>query len=132
MAFSTPPSVGGRGGGASADVNSQWKIGIKVNGTDIPPTAEKTPEGVISLPDGMHHIELFLNRTDDGEASARVKGVKGVLSFMNTTQTTNVTVDDTQWASGQVLLSPGWNMLESNHSNYINAVSNQDCTTPVC
>lgn len=36
--------------------------------------------------------------------------------------TKNETVDDTAWASGDVILTDGWNMLEKNQSNWINAV----------
>jgi hypothetical protein len=95
-----------------------------LNGTQ-PDAAHRTSKGVMGLPAGKHHVQLTLARTDTNETErtwARVNGAMGVLDVVVGNRTSNMTVDDTQWAAGQVELSTGWNMLEAGHSNYLNEV----------
>jgi hypothetical protein len=45
------------------------------------------------------------------------------MGVLVSAQTTNQTIDDTAWRNWTVILTPGWNMLEKNASNWINTVS---------
>lgn len=119
----------GGGGGGGGSVPSAWTIGVKVNGTnaeDIGGKAQRTPLGIVGLPDGLHEVQVDFTRTDsDGpdEHWARVMGAIGTLSYdVQEGQTNNITVDDTQWAAGAINISAGWNMMEDGHSNFLNQV----------
>ncbi len=52
----------------------------------------------------------------------RFDGVRGGLGTLQTATSGNVTIDDSAWRDWTVLLTPGWNMLEKNSSNWINNV----------
>lgn len=102
-----------------------------MNGTIPPGTAQVTAIGVANLPLGTHEVELTLARVDGAsDASARVVGVVGTLGYEAGPGSSNHTIDDSHWASGQVNLSQGWNMMEKGHSNTLNEVSRVDVGIP--
>lgn len=113
---------------------AQWRPALKVNGTTPPGTAQVTAIGVANLPLGTHEVELTLARVDGAsDASARVLGVVGTLGYEAGPGSSNHTIDDSHWASGQVNLSQGWNMMEKGHSNTLNEVSRVDvCILATC
>lgn len=122
LAFAPVQGVGGPGSSVGGADSSLWETAVKVNGSKPPMQAVVTPRGVTGLPDGAHLFELSLIRSDglnDNSTWARVDGAVGTLSYVNTSSTTNVTIDDSQWASGTVKLSNAWNTLEKGHSNYL-------------
>jgi len=49
-------------------------------------------------------------------------GITGHLGRIINADTKNVTIDDTAWRDGRVVLTEGWNMLERTSSNWIDTV----------
>jgi hypothetical protein len=106
--------------------SAAWTASVLVNSTIPPSSATQSAGAVTSLPYGRHFITLNLsssNSSASGDTSwARLNGVTGDLGTMITAQTVNQTIDDTAWRNWTVVLTPGWNMLEQNASNWINTV----------
>ena len=76
------------------------------------------------LPMGQHAVKLDLQaNSTDQDAWIRFDGASVTLNSLVVAGTRNGTVDDTAWREWKVSLSPGWNMLEQNESNWINGVS---------
>lgn len=73
---------------------------------------------------GQHAVKLDLQtNSTDQDAWIRFDGASVTLNSLVVAGTRNETVDDTAWREWRVILSPGWNMLEQNESNWINGVS---------
>jgi hypothetical protein len=131
-----PSGAGAPGsGGGGGSIPDTWTLDVTVNGTkaeELGGTSQRTPKGVVGLPDGEHQFALTLKRSDgtDGNNWARVLGATGVLNYVIADQTKNTTIDDTAWASEQIQLSDGWNMMEDGHSNYLDEVSVAACSCP--
>ncbi|KAK4685813.1 hypothetical protein P7C73_g4321, partial [Tremellales sp. Uapishka_1] len=90
-----------------------------VNST-APPAGSYTNTSLTGLSLGEHNISVTLNPGTSATDWIRFDGMTGSLGTMITAQTRNETVDDTAWRSGQVVLTPAWNMLEQVASNWIN------------
>ena len=107
---------------------------LHINGS-VPSSSNPTGTSAADLPYGLHQAELKLSASanrgtesgiDGSEDEVRMFGAAVSMGVLVGAATENITVDDTAWRSGQVMLSPGWNMLESGASNWINTVGRKD------
>lgn len=111
---SKPPGAPGSGMGLD-DGGVAWNASLLVNGTAPPSTATIGKASVQGLPAGTHQFTYVLTNTGRANNTwAQVQRVVGTIAGHVVETTTNTTIDDTAWKSGQVVLSPGWNMLELN------------------
>ncbi|WVQ85902.1 hypothetical protein IAT38_008070 [Cryptococcus sp. DSM 104549] len=93
---------------------------ISINGST---TLYRTSAKDLTL--GQHNIQLSFTSNStavgpDQDDWVRVNAARCGLGVQAGDKTTNVTVDDTEWRDWKVLLTPGWNMLEHQASNWIN------------
>lgn len=83
-----------------------------------------------SLPLGTHAVQLVLTPPQPDPFSNStitpftLSGITIDTGLISSASSRNITIDDTAWWNGTVILSPGWNMMESDtngaESNYIN------------
>ncbi|RSH85228.1 hypothetical protein EHS25_005035 [Saitozyma podzolica] len=104
-----------------------WSTSFLVNSTSPPSSASIANSSITSLPYGHHLITLNLSPSSSSSSSslsdepwARLNAAQGDMGVLVSAQTTNQTIDDTAWRNWTVILTPGWNMLEKNASNWIN------------
>lgn len=103
---------------------SNWQTMLYVNGSALSNTTS-----VSGLPVGTHDVRLDLisaahqNGTQPSKEDwVRMDSFDGNLGGMITAQTINTTIDDSAWRNWTVLLTPAWNMMEQDASNWINTV----------
>lgn len=111
-------------------------ISFQLHGTSTPESTVLSINGTEyagleaqDIPWGLHSVHLIVDpgpnvmNTTQTARRVTVAGATIALGTMSSATTRNVTVDDTDWRSGKVVLSSGWNMLEKDQSNWINSVS---------
>lgn len=113
--------------------SSSFRTRILINGTSPSSTQESlvtanstSSSSIHNLPKGLHQLELQINQGPLGSLPDDYLTFQGVTLGQGTilsATTLNQTIDDSAWANGTITLSPGWNMLEKDHSNWINTVS---------
>ncbi|WWC65059.1 uncharacterized protein I303_107673 [Kwoniella dejecticola CBS 10117] len=137
----TSVSVNCTGTGISFDISynspniSSFKPSIKVNGSLPTSSQNATSTSIRNLPLAQHTFELDIiqsnasSSTGGGTSTSanntvpmdwiRINGATCNLGYAVNAQTKNETIDDTAWRDWKVYLTPGWNMLEKDASNYI-------------
>ncbi|WRT70659.1 uncharacterized protein IL334_007657 [Kwoniella shivajii] len=120
------------GTGVSFDVtysqpqNTSFTASLTVNGSTPLSTYNSTSTSIRNLPLGQHNVELTFNTTSTQSQSPsqddwlRVNGANCTLGSLTGKETKNQIIDDTAWRDWKIALTPGWNMLEKDMSNYIN------------
>ena len=107
--------------------SSDWRPILTVNGTET--ANASSPYELSDPPQGSHTVQLALIPPQpDPFAKHTISQItfSGITfdTGMIGTSARNVTIDDTAWRNGSILLSPGWNMMESEQggaqSNWIN------------
>lgn len=109
-------------------------LAFSVNGSTVAPVTPVSASATFALteftlPYGRHDFVVEVtgseNATEPSEATSVIHGCVVQSGIIASSSTTNVTVDDTAWRTGQITLTEGWNMLESTieNSNYIDTVS---------
>lgn len=112
-------------------IPEDWLHKLTVNSSAPPTSADITSTSLTNLVPGAHRftLELFPPAPDPfspappSNASVTFTGATGYLGAILNAATKNVTIDDTAWRTGEVVLSPAWNMMEGGQggsSNWIN------------
>ncbi|KAK8850481.1 hypothetical protein IAR55_004399 [Kwoniella newhampshirensis] len=94
---------------------------LTINGTLHNESDQTSPLTATRLPIGRHSCALAFHSSDTTkDDGVRVNGATCLLGTLEGPKTKNVTIDDTAWRDWEVILTPGWNMLERASSNWIN------------
>ncbi|WWC92280.1 uncharacterized protein L201_007234 [Kwoniella dendrophila CBS 6074] len=101
---------------------------VKINGS-LPSTSfnhSTDSTSIVNLPLGHHRFELSFSSNSSTASKqnsednwVRIDGASCISGYELDKNSKNQTIDDTNWRDWQVILSPGWNMLEKGVSNYI-------------
>ncbi|WWD20663.1 hypothetical protein CI109_105139 [Kwoniella shandongensis] len=110
--------------------SSSFTTTLSINGTvhnTTTPSSSTTSTSVSAtrLPQGQHSFQLSFHSNTTSTAPdqsdwVRLNGARCILGTIESGGTKNVTIDDTAWRQWDVILTPGWNMLERDSSNWIN------------
>nr|XP_019007346.1 uncharacterized protein I206_07912 [Kwoniella pini CBS 10737]OCF46127.1 hypothetical protein I206_07912 [Kwoniella pini CBS 10737] len=130
----TSVSMNCTGTGISFDIsysspnNSSFKPFLRINGSSPSTSQNATSTSIRGLPLAQHTFELdILSSHDSSDTNnntvpndwIRINGATCNLGYAINSQTKNETIDDTAWRDWKIYLTPGWNMLEKDVSNYI-------------
>lgn len=113
----------------------QLDLTFNVNGSTVSPLSgrseDESPFSIteFSLPYGRHNFVMGIaasgNPLNAEEAESVLHGCLVETGMISGSSTTDVTIDDKAWRTGQITLTDGWNMLETpaENSNFIDTVS---------